>query len=182
MFEIPTFINFSILIAAIHGWKVVMYKKSFFPTSYAGYFLFLKIEFAYSLWIFLSANKYILIFGLSFVWSLWIVVTVIYAEVVLGESSCGVNHEIFTDTSTTLSHTHTHLLPLSTSLSLYLNLSLACSHRSGCRIFPLCRASPTVVCDADIRYTRSRDRVPKRHNCHHILPLLHLLGVDNQHI
>jgi hypothetical protein len=34
VFEIPTFLNFSILITAIHGWKTVMFKKSFFPDEY----------------------------------------------------------------------------------------------------------------------------------------------------
>jgi hypothetical protein len=42
----------------------VVYSKGFFPAS---------------------TNKYIVIFGFSFVWSLWIVVTVVYAEVVLGK-------------------------------------------------------------------------------------------------
>lgn len=63
VFEIPTFLLFSVLIFAIYSWKSVVYSKGFFPAT---------------------TNKYIVIFGLAFVWSLWIVVTVVYAEVVLG--------------------------------------------------------------------------------------------------
>ncbi len=65
VFEIPTFLLFSALIASIYAWKVVAFRKSFFPSE---------------------ANKYFAFLGLAFVWSLWIIVTVVYAEVILGES------------------------------------------------------------------------------------------------
>ena len=64
VFEIPTFLLFSLVIVAIYFWKTVI-RKGFFEDNF---------------------NKHILIFGLIFVWSLWIIVTVVYAEVVLGKT------------------------------------------------------------------------------------------------
>ena len=63
IFEIPTFLLFSILVYAIYSFKRVVYKKGFFPKDKA---------------------KYILFIGLPLVWSLWLIVTLVYSEAIVG--------------------------------------------------------------------------------------------------
>ena len=72
VFEIPTFLLFSVVIVSIFFWKKLATKKKFFGGD---------------------TNKLrgVIFLGLVFVWSLWIVVTIVYAEVILeqdGSSSC----------------------------------------------------------------------------------------------
>ena len=64
VFEIPTFLLFSAVIIAIYSWvKIVSFDM-------------LKD----------TVHRHIgLVLSLIFVWSLWIIVTVVYAEVILGE-------------------------------------------------------------------------------------------------
>eukprot|EP00009_Paramoeba_aestuarina_P000558 CAMPEP_0201517644 /NCGR_PEP_ID=MMETSP0161_2-20130828/8693_1 /ASSEMBLY_ACC=CAM_ASM_000251 /TAXON_ID=180227 /ORGANISM="Neoparamoeba aestuarina, Strain SoJaBio B1-5/56/2" /LENGTH=506 /DNA_ID=CAMNT_0047915201 /DNA_START=344 /DNA_END=1865 /DNA_ORIENTATION=+ len=61
VFEIPTFVLFSLLIYMIYTFKRLVYKKGFFPDN----------------------PTPILIIGWTFVWSLWLVVTIVYSEVIL---------------------------------------------------------------------------------------------------
>ena len=63
IFEIPTFLLFSILVFSIYTFKRVAYRKAFFPQEQA---------------------KFILILGLPLVWSLWLIVTLVYSEVIVG--------------------------------------------------------------------------------------------------
>ena len=74
VFEIPTFLLFSVVIVSIFFWKNIFMatKKKFFGED---------------------TNKVqgVIFLGLVFVWGLWIVVTIVYAEVILeqdGSSSC----------------------------------------------------------------------------------------------
>ena len=62
IFEIPTFILFSILIFMIFAFKKLVYKKGFFPGN----------------------PLPILFLGWPFVWGLWVLVTIVYSEVILG--------------------------------------------------------------------------------------------------
>lgn len=62
MFEIPTFLLLTLVIYAIYIWKSIRLSKKFFPKK----------------------RKMPLILGISFVWSIWIIVTVVYAEVIIG--------------------------------------------------------------------------------------------------
>jgi hypothetical protein len=61
VFEIPTFLLFTLVIYAIYIWKSIKVSRRFFPTH----------------------QKAVPIFGVAFVWSIWIIVTVVYAEVIL---------------------------------------------------------------------------------------------------
>ena len=63
VFEIPTFLLFSVLVYAIYAFKRIVYKKGFFPKDEA---------------------KKILIFGWIFVWGLWLIVTLVYSEAIVG--------------------------------------------------------------------------------------------------
>ena len=63
VFEIPTFLLFSIVIISIGFWKRLSSRTKFFATK--------------------ELSHYILI-GIFFVWALWVVITVVYAEVILG--------------------------------------------------------------------------------------------------
>jgi len=63
VFEIPTFLLLSLLIYAIYSWQTVMYRTFLFSDE--------------------TMQKLFLL-GLFFVWCLWIVVTIVYAEVILG--------------------------------------------------------------------------------------------------
>ena len=62
VFEIPTFLLFSVLIFMIYSFKRLVYKRGFFPGN----------------------PTPILIIGWSIVWILWVIVTVVYSEVILG--------------------------------------------------------------------------------------------------
>ena len=63
VFEIPTFLLFSILVFSIYTFKRIVFRKGFFPQEQV---------------------KYILIFGWSFVWGLWLIVTLVYSESIVG--------------------------------------------------------------------------------------------------
>ena len=72
VFEIPTFILFSVVIISIFFWKKLATKKKFFG------------EDSYAL-------RGVIFLGLVFVWTLWAVVTIVYSEVILeedGDSPC----------------------------------------------------------------------------------------------
>ena len=72
IFEIPTFLLFSVVIISIYFWKRLSKKKQFFGGDN-------------------SKLRGAIFLGLVFVWSLWVIVTVVYSEVILqedGESSC----------------------------------------------------------------------------------------------
>ena len=62
IFEIPTFILFSVLIFMIYSFKRLVYKRGFFPGN----------------------PTPILAIGWTFVWGMWVVVTIVYSEVILG--------------------------------------------------------------------------------------------------
>mmetsp|Transcript_30414 Transcript_30414/g.47226 ORF Transcript_30414/g.47226 Transcript_30414/m.47226 type:complete len:540 (+) Transcript_30414:1054-2673(+) len=69
IFEIPTFLLFSVLIFMIYTFKRLVYKKGFFPGN----------------------PTPILYIGWPLVWGLWIIVTIVYSEVILdsdSESAC----------------------------------------------------------------------------------------------
>ena len=71
VFEIPTFLLFSVVIISIYFWKRLV-KKGFFISSS-------------------NTLQVVIGLGLAGVWSLWIVVTIVYSEVILaedGESPC----------------------------------------------------------------------------------------------
>eukprot|EP00008_Paramoeba_atlantica_P010747 CAMPEP_0201480978 /NCGR_PEP_ID=MMETSP0151_2-20130828/5324_1 /ASSEMBLY_ACC=CAM_ASM_000257 /TAXON_ID=200890 /ORGANISM="Paramoeba atlantica, Strain 621/1 / CCAP 1560/9" /LENGTH=1727 /DNA_ID=CAMNT_0047862983 /DNA_START=164 /DNA_END=5347 /DNA_ORIENTATION=+ len=72
VFEIPTFLLFSVVITSIFFWKKLTTRKKFFGGD---------------------SNKLrgVIILGLVFVWALWVIVTIVYSEVILeedGTSSC----------------------------------------------------------------------------------------------
>ena len=72
VFEIPTFLLFSVVITSIFFWRKLSRRNKFFEDD---------------------SNKLrgVIFFGLIFVWSLWVIVTIVYAEVILeedGESPC----------------------------------------------------------------------------------------------
>ena len=72
VFEIPTFLLFSVVICSIYFWKKLSGKRKFFISDS-------------------DSLRSIVILGLILVWSLWVIVTIIYAEVILeedGESPC----------------------------------------------------------------------------------------------
>ena len=64
VFEIPTFLLFTLVIYAIFIWKSINISKKFFPVH----------------------STTLPIFGVAFVWSIWIIVTVVYAEVILNST------------------------------------------------------------------------------------------------
>ena len=72
VFEIPTFLLFSVVIVSIFFWKRLIVRKGFFTSN------------SHTLMA-------VIALGLVCVWSLWIIVTIIYSEVILeedGESPC----------------------------------------------------------------------------------------------
>ena len=68
VFEIPTFLLFSVVIASIFFWKRLASRSKFFGGDSA------KLRGA-------------IVLGLLLVWSLWVVVTIIYSEVILEENT-----------------------------------------------------------------------------------------------
>ena len=68
VFEIPTFLLFSVVITSIFFWKKLTKRKKFFGGD---------------------SNKLrgVILLGLVFVWSLWVVVTIVYSEVILEEDA-----------------------------------------------------------------------------------------------
>ena len=68
VFEIPTFLLFSVVIMAIGFWEKLARSKGFFLQDKA-------------------AIKYAVIVSLILIWALWIIVTVIYAEVILDQDA-----------------------------------------------------------------------------------------------
>ena len=62
IFEIPTFILFSVVIFMIYSFKRLVYKRGFFPGN----------------------PTPILAIGWTFVWGMWMVVIIVYSEVILG--------------------------------------------------------------------------------------------------
>ena len=72
VFEIPTFLLFSVVIISIYFWKKLSSRKKFFSGD-------------------TSRLKFLIILGLVFVWSLWVIVTIVFSEVILeedGSSPC----------------------------------------------------------------------------------------------
>ena len=72
VFEIPTFLLFSVVITSIFFWKKLASKKKFFGGE-------------------TTILRGVIALGLVFVWSLWVIVTIVYSEVILednGESPC----------------------------------------------------------------------------------------------
>ena len=72
VFEIPTFLLFSVVITSIFFWKKLSGSKKFFVSD---------------------SNKLrgLIFVGLIIVWSIWVIVTIVYSEVILeedGESQC----------------------------------------------------------------------------------------------
>ena len=65
IFEIPTFVLFSVLIFMIYSFKRLVYKRGFFPGN----------------------PTPILAIGWTFVWGMWMVVTIVYSEVILGRKN-----------------------------------------------------------------------------------------------
>ena len=73
VFEIPTFLLFSVVIISIFFWKKISARKNRFFGGDSG------------------TLRGLIFLGLVFVWSLWVIVTIVYAEVILetdGESPC----------------------------------------------------------------------------------------------
>ena len=72
VFEIPTFLLFSVVITSIFFWQKIASQKTFMRDS--------------------DKLEGVVIWGLIFVWSLWVIVTIVYSEVILkeegGESPC----------------------------------------------------------------------------------------------
>ena len=72
VFEIPTFLLFSVVITSIFFWKKLAGRKKFFGNDS-------------------DKLRRVIFLGLVFVWLLWVVVTIVYSEVILekdGESPC----------------------------------------------------------------------------------------------
>ena len=66
VFEIPTFLLFSVVITSIFFWKKLVTRKKFFGGDS-------------------NELRVLVLLGLVFVWSLWVVVTIVYSEVILEE-------------------------------------------------------------------------------------------------
>ena len=72
VFEIPTFLLFSVVIVSIFFWKKLATRKKFFGGD-------------------TTKLRGVILLGLACVWLLWVIVTIVYAEVILqedGESPC----------------------------------------------------------------------------------------------
>ena len=68
VFEIPTFLLFSVVITSIFFWKKLTNRTQFIGDD-------------------TSKLRRVILLGLVFVWSLWVVVTIVYSEVILEEDA-----------------------------------------------------------------------------------------------
>jgi len=66
VFEIPTFLLFTAVIVCIYFWKVIVHMHEF--------------QFKHD-------DRLVVALGILFVWSLWVIVTVVYAKVILDDTS-----------------------------------------------------------------------------------------------